>query len=40
VYRAWEGSADAITAAAILAVEKRARLNPARWWRAAWSLAA
>lgn len=40
VYRAWEGSADAITAAAILAVEKRARCNPARWWRAAWSLAA
>lgn len=40
VYRSWEGSADAATAAAILAVEKRARLNPARWWRAAWSLAA
>lgn len=36
VYRAW----DATTAAAILAVEKRARCNPARWWRAAWSLAA
>jgi len=38
VYRAWEGSADARTAAAILAAERLARWNVARWVRAAWGL--
>lgn len=38
VYRSWPGSADAAVAAQILAAERRARLNPARWLRAAWEL--
>jgi hypothetical protein len=40
VYRAWEGSEDALTAAEILFVERRALRSPARWLRAAWHLAA
>jgi hypothetical protein len=38
VYRAFEGSADARVAAAILAHEKRMRWNAARWLRAVWAL--
>jgi HNH endonuclease len=38
VYRAWEGSEDARTAALILACEKRARWNIFRWLRAARAL--
>ena len=38
VYRAWEGCDVPARAAAILATEKRARWNLARWWRAAWAL--
>jgi hypothetical protein len=38
VYRSRAGSADAALAAAILAAERRARLSPARWYRASWAL--
>lgn len=38
VYRPFPGFADIATAAQILAVERHARLNPARWLRAAWAL--
>jgi 5-methylcytosine-specific restriction endonuclease McrA len=37
-YRAFTGYANQAAAAAMLAAERRARLNPARWWRAAWSI--
>lgn len=37
-YRSFPGSADQATAAAILAAELRARRNPARWLRVAWTL--
>ena len=37
-YRSFTGSDDVRKAAEILAAERRARLNPLRWLRAAWSL--
>lgn len=37
-YRSFQGSDDVRKAAEILAAERRARLNPLRWLRAAWSL--
>jgi hypothetical protein len=38
-YTGWEGSSNRQLAAAILAVERRARRNPWRWCRAAFTLA-
>ena len=38
-YRAFDGYADPVMAAAILARERPRRLYPGRWLRAAWSLA-
>jgi 5-methylcytosine-specific restriction endonuclease McrA len=38
-YRAFNNYDDRATAAAILEVERRARWNVVRWWRAAWSFA-
>jgi 5-methylcytosine-specific restriction endonuclease McrA len=35
-YRPWDGYDDKRGAAIVLAAERRARLNPARWLRAAW----
>ena len=37
-YRAFKDADNAALAALILAAEKRARLNPVRWLRAAWAL--
>ena len=37
-YRSFQGSDDVRKAAQILAAERRARLNPLRWLRAAWAL--
>jgi hypothetical protein len=37
-YRPFDGWADPVTAAGILAAEQRRRLKPGRWLRAAWSL--
>jgi 5-methylcytosine-specific restriction endonuclease McrA len=37
-YKPFDRCADPDRAAAILVCERRARRNPARWWRAAWAI--